>query len=58
MGKILLYIAWFLAIAGAIITRFFYEVSNVAYVIYLAICVLLGVLGYFIDKKENNKQDT
>lgn len=55
MGKILLYIAWFLAIAGAIITRFFYEVSNVAYAIYLVICVLLGVLGYFIDKKENNR---
>lgn len=55
MGKILMYIAWFLAIAGAIVTRFVYEVSDIAYIIYILIYVLLGVFGYYIDKKYNNR---
>lgn len=55
MGKILMYIAWFLAIAGAIVTRFVYEVSDIAYIIYMLIYVLLGVFGYYIDKKNNNR---
>jgi len=55
MGKILMYIAWFLAIAGAIVTRFVYEVSDIAYIIYMLIYVLLGVFGYYIDKKYNNR---
>ncbi len=58
MGKILMYIAWFLAIAGAIITRFVYELSDIAYIIYIVIYVLLGVVGYYINKRKNNKQDT
>lgn len=57
MGKILMYIAWFLAIAGAIITRFVYEVSDTAYIIYIVIYVLLGVLGYYIDKKKTDGKD-
>jgi predicted membrane channel-forming protein YqfA (hemolysin III family) len=57
MGKILMYIAWFLAIAGAIITRFVYEVSDTAYIIYIVIYVLLGVLGYYIDKKKADGKD-
>lgn len=55
MEKILMYIAWFLAIAGAIVTRFVYEVSDIAYIIYMLIYVLLGVFGYYIDKKNNNR---
>lgn len=55
MGKILMYIAWFLAIAGAIVTRFVYEVSDIAYIIYILIYVLLGVFGCYIDKKYNNR---
>ena len=58
MGRILMYIAWFLAIAGAIITRFVYGVSDIAYITYIVIYVLLGGLGYYIDKRKNSKQDT
>ncbi len=55
MGKILIYIAWFLAIAGAIITRFVYEVSDMTYIIYIVIYVVMGVLGYYIDKRKSKK---
>jgi len=54
MGKFLLYTAWVFMLAGAIITRFVYEFSDVVYITYLVICVLLGVLGYFIDKRKNS----
>lgn len=55
MGKILIYIAWFIAIAGAIIIRFVYEVSDLVFIIYTVTYLLLGVLGYCIDKKNNNR---
>ncbi len=55
MGKKLMYIAWFLAIAGAILTRFVFELSDVAYIIYIVIYVMLGIIGYCIDKKDKNQ---
>lgn len=58
MGKVIAYAAAVIMIVGVIIHNFVYEFSGIVYPLFLFGCVLLGVVGYLIDRKEIKKQQT
>ena len=57
MGKALLYLAWVIMIIGVIVERFVHEFPNEIYIPFLVFCILLGVIGYFIERR-NSKDMT
>jgi len=59
MGKVIIYLAGIIMFIGVIIHYFVYEFSHVVYSLFLFACVLVAIIGYFIDRKKssNSKQD-
>ncbi len=57
MGRALLYLAWVFMIIGVIVERFVHEFPNEIYIPFLVFCILLGVIGYFIERR-NSKDMT
>ena len=57
MGRALLYLAWVIMIIGVIVERFVHEFPNEIYIPFLVFCILLGVIGYFIERR-NSKDMT
>ena len=55
MSKVMLYAAWIIMLAGVVVQRFVYEFPVPVYILFLAACVLLGVAGYFVDRRKNKK---
>jgi len=55
MGKFIIYAAGVIMVVGVIIQNFVYEFQHYIYVLFLGACILMAVLGYFIDKKKNKK---
>lgn len=51
MGKALMYLAWVIMIIGVIVERFVYEFPNKIYLPFLGFCMLLGVIGYIIERR-------
>ena len=56
MGKIIAYAAAVIMIVGVIIHNFVYEFSGIVYPLFLFGCVLLGLVGYLIDRREIKKK--
>jgi len=56
MGKVIAYAAAVIMIAGVIIHKFVYEFPGIAYPLFLIGCVLLGLVGYFIDRRGLKKK--
>lgn len=52
MGKALLYMAWVLMIIGVVVERFVHEFPNEIYIPFLGFCMLMGVIGYMIEKRK------
>ena len=52
MGKSLLYLAWAIRIIGVIINRFVHPFSDSVYIPFLGMCILLGVVGYWIERRK------
>ena len=57
MGRALLYLAWVFMIIGVIVERFVHEFPNEIYIPFLVFCILLGVIGYCIERR-NSKDMT
>ena len=57
MGRALLFLAWVIMIIGVIVERFVHEFPNEIYIPFLVFCILLGVIGYFIERR-NSKDMT
>ena len=57
MGRALLYLAWVIMIIGVIVERFVHEFPNEIYIPFLVFCILLGVIGYYIERR-NSKDMT
>ncbi len=55
MGKAIIYIAGIIMFAGVITHNFIHDFPGFTYIIFLAGCVLLAVIGYIIDRKQSKK---
>ena len=56
MGKILLYSAFVISVAGALVDRFIHRFPTAGYIIFLGICTLVGTLGYLIETRKKGSR--
>lgn len=56
MGKVLLYAAFIVCVAGAVVDKFIHRFPTAGYIIFLGVCTLVGTLGYLIETKKKGSR--